>query len=543
MRTFKVSVVIVLLLLAGTAFSQDFKGWHVKDAATDSIRGISLDKAYEFLKNKKSKPVIVAVLDSGIDTLHEDLKQVLWRNTKEIPGNGIDDDRNGYVDDVFGWNFLGNKNGEIIVKAPSEIARIYHRYKDKFEDKTIDETKLSPTEKEQYEMWKVAAKKIIPDPKEQMNVLSIEIIHSSLKKYDRIIREDWKREQYTLDDLETYKPTAPAAKQAKNAYMAYMRLLTYEPTVTNQFVLSDMGEYLDKMHTAFSAKDKAPEDLRKIIGDNYSDFNDKYYGNGNVMAFSPVHGTHVSGIIGAVRNNSVGIDGVADNVQLMMLRTVPNGDEYDKDIALAIRYAVDNGARIINMSFGKDLSPEKKWVDEAVKYAASRDVLLVHAAGNDGENLEEIQSYPTPYYGDNTATKAPNYITVGASSDPQIKGEYVADFSNYGNKTCDVFAPGEKIYSTYPGGNQYSFLQGTSMAAPVVSGIAALIWEYYPELTAAQVKECILQSVWKTDEPVNKPDTKEYVSFKDLCVTGGIVNAYEAVKYADALSKKIIKKK
>jgi cell wall-associated protease len=529
---------LAALFFTTIGFSQDYKGWHLKDAQTDTLHGISLDKAYDFLKGKKAKPIIVAVLDSGIDTTHEDLKPILWHNPKEIPGNGKDDDGNGYVDDVYGWNFLGNKNGEMVVKAPSEAARIYHKYKDQYEGKNIDVSSLSAEEKAQYEIWKAANKELTPKPDEQLNAAFIEIALSSIRKNDKAIKEDWKRDEYSIDELIGYQPATPAGRQAKNAFLGYIRLLSFEGSATNTQIISDMTEYVDSKRTLFTAKETPPEDVRKIIGDNYNDINDKYYGNSNVMGGGPVHGTHVSGIIAAVRNNGVGIDGVADNVKIMMVRTVPNGDEYDKDVALAIRYAVDNGAKIINMSFGKGFSPEKKWVDDAIKYAEAHDVILVHAAGNDNENMEEMPNFPSPYYNGST-TKASNVITVGASTDPRFKGQWVADFSNYGSKTVDVFAPGEKIYSTLPGGNKYGIEQGTSMAAPVVSGVAALIWTHYPNLTAQQVIESIEKTVWKSDSTmVNKPGSKDKTTFGELSVSGGIVNAYEAVKYAETLAKK-----
>lgn len=536
--------IFAALLFALISYSQDVpKGWHLMDEQTDSFHGISLDKAYNFLKGKKVKPIIVAVLDSGVDTTHEDLKSVLWHNPKEIPGNGKDDDGNGYTDDVYGWNFLGNKKGDMVVKASSEMARIYHRYKEKYENKNIDESKLSAEEKKQYEMWKQAAKEIIPKPDDELQVAFIEIALGSIKKWDKALKEDMQKEEYTIGELQDYQPKSPSARQAKSGYLGYMKLLTFDATSSNTDIINEMNEYVENKKTAFAAKDNPPADLRKdVIGDNYYDINDRYYGNSNVMGGGPVHGTHVSGIIAAVRNNGIGIDGVADNVKIMMVRTVPNGDEYDKDVALAIRYAVDNGAKIINMSFGKDFSPEKKWVDDAVKYAEAHDVLIVHAAGNDGENLEEKPSYPSPYFSE-TTTSAPNFITVGASTDPKIKGQYIADFSNYGNKTVNVFAPGEKIYSTLPGGNKYGMEQGTSMAAPVVSGIAALIWTHYPNLTAKQVKEAIEKTVWRSDSTlVNKPGSKEQALMSELCTSGGIVNAYEAVKYAEALSLKSKKK-
>jgi cell wall-associated protease len=530
--------IIAALFFTTISYAQNFKGWHLRDAGTDSLHGISLNKAYDYLKGKKAKPIVVAVLDSGIDTLHEDLKQVLWHNPKEIPGNGKDDDGNGYTDDVYGWNFLGNKNGEMVVKASSEMARIYHKYREKFEGQPVDSTKLSPEEKVQYVMWQQAAKNITPTPEEQLNVAFLEMALRSIQKYDKLIKEDMQKEEYTVEELQEYQPKTSSAKQAKNGYLGYMKLLTVEAITTNTGIITEIDEYVEGKKTAFAAKDNPPADLRKVIGDNYYDINDKYYGNGNVMGGGPVHGTHVSGIIAALRNNGIGADGVTDNVKIMMVRTVPNGDEYDKDIALAIRYAVDNGARIINMSFGKEFSPEKKWVDDAVKYAEAHDVLLVHAAGNDGENLEEKPSYPSPYYY-GSGTKPSNFITVGASTDPKIKGEWIADFSNYGKKTVDVFAPGEKIYSTLPGGSKYGYEQGTSMAAPVVSGLAALIWTHYPNLSARQVKEAIEKTVWTSDTMlVNKPGSKDKTFMSELCTSGGFVNAYEAVKYAEALSLK-----
>jgi subtilisin family serine protease len=301
-----------------------------------------------------------------------------------------------------------------------------------------------------------------------------------------------------------------------------------------------MGEfttYLNGEKRKAEAMDEAPVPYRaNIVKDDYYNFNDKYYGNKDVMAGSPTHGTHVSGIIGAVRNNGIGIDGVADNVRIMSIRAVPDGDEHDKDIALAIRYAVDNGAKIINMSFGKSFSPEKKWVDEAVLYAKSKGVLLIHAAGNDGKDLDLPQShnYPNPISESNGELMS-NFITVGASGDPTHKA-LAADFSNYGAEKVDVFAPGVKIYSTLPGGDKYGFQQGTSMASPVVAGVAALLLSYFPDLSAEQIKECIEKTVSKPDVETIVPGTEEdNKNFSELSRTGGVVNAFEAVKYASTL--------
>jgi subtilisin family serine protease len=242
-----------------------------------------------------------------------------------------------------------------------------------------------------------------------------------------------------------------------------------------------------------------------------------------------MHGTHCVGIIGAAKNNGKGSDGIADNVKIMMVRAVPDGDEHDKDIALAIRYAADNGAQIISMSFGKDFSPQKKWVDEAVKYAESKGVLLVHAAGNDAKNIDTADNFPNPVFADGKG-RANTFVTVGASGDA-TNGGLTASFSNYGKKEVDLFSPGVKIYSTLPGSN-YGNLSGTSMACPVVAGVAAFLLEYYPNLSAKQLKYIIEKSAVPISEKVKLPGTDEKVNLSDISKSGGIVNAYEAVKLA-----------
>jgi subtilisin family serine protease len=297
---------------------------------------------------------------------------------------------------------------------------------------------------------------------------------------------------------------------------------------------------VDQEERKAAAKENPPKQYRHdIVKDNEHDLNDSLYGNNDVMAGDPMHGTHVTGIIAGEKLNGKGQIGIADNVRVMMIRAVPNGDEHDKDIALAIRYAVDNGARVINMSFGKNLSPEKTWVDSAVKYAESKGVLLIHAAGNDNADVDTTDNFPNPNILHSTYT-ASNWITVGASSDPLAEpgfNSYTASFSNYGKKEVDVFAPGTRIYSTLPGGKNYGNLQGTSMAAPVVTGVAALILEYYPNLTPQQVKYCIEKSAVAPPSKVKVPGSDStMVPLGDLAKSGGIINAYEALKLASTLN-------
>ncbi len=507
------------------------KGWHLLDQKDSGYYGISIDKAYQFAKSKnlKSTPVIVAVIDSGVDTLHEDLKSILWRNPKEIAGNGIDDDKNGYVDDIYGWNFLGGRDGRNVEKDSYEAARVYHRLKSKWEEKDIASGTLSADETKEYKMW-LKAKFDIVGEINPLEVIQVKRMYKDLKLGDSVIRKDLVKEEYNCKDLSDYTATSDKAKKVK-AILLNICKGNDNDDISNVMILDELEGDINK----FEAVDKAPKEYRNdIVKDNYNDFNDKFYGNNNVMVgnSAALHGTHVSGIIAAVRNNGLGMDGVADNVRIMTVRAVPDGDEHDKDIALAIRYAADNGAKVINMSFGKGFSPEKKWVDDAVKYAESKGVLLVHAAGNSHQNLDSTYNFPTPVFEE--GTRAPNWITVGASGDPKAGG-LTASFSNYGKKEVDVFAPGVRIYSTVPGGNTYQNLQGTSMASPVVAGLAAFIMQYYPKLSPQQVKMVIEKSSKNPGVKVKDPGTGEEVDLSELSRSGGVINAYEAIKLASTL--------
>ncbi|HEV2830895.1 MAG TPA: S8 family peptidase, partial [Hanamia sp.] len=502
--------------------------WHQLDRSETGYYGISLNKAYDLLKGKKSKTVVVAVIDSGIDTLQEDLKPVLWKNPGEIPGNGIDDDRNGYVDDVFGWNFIGGKDGRNVKQDSYEAARVYWKLKDKFGDNIPDTNTLKGDEKNEAITFLKAKEKVLGGI-EPTEMLMMQRILPVLERGDSIIAKDLGKTEFDGNDLKEYNPTQRDATVAKMIYMDLSKANdNYE--ISNQDIL---GYYRGQVRKA-EAANTPPQDFRgEIVQDNYNDINDRYYGNNDVMTGTPTHGTHCSGIIGAARNNGKGMNGIADNVKIMMVRAVPDGDEHDKDIANAIRYAVDNGAQVISMSFGKDFSPEKNWVDDAVKYAQSKDVLLVHAAGNDAKNVDTADNFPNPVFLDNKG-RAKNFITVGASGDA-TNGGFTASFSNYGKSEVDVFAPGVNIYSTLPGGDKYGSLSGTSMAAPVVAGLGALILSYFPDLSAEQIKYVIEKSVSPEKEKVKLPGSGELVNLSDISKTGGEINAYNAIKLAATL--------
>lgn len=513
------------------------QGWHLLDKKKDGYQGISLQAAYDFLKGKKTQTVVVAVMDGGTDTTHEDLKNKLWKNPAEIAANGKDDDGNGLPDDVFGWNYLGNANGENIVKENLEAIRMYHRLKDEFENKTIVAEQLDAAAKQRYEVWQQVEKKLSVSAEDKLNYRLIKATEQSLIAQDSIIKAAWKKDTYTFAELEGFQPEENQVRRARFSLLRTIQMLQMEPDMSNTDLLNELKEYLEQQEGLLFGKEKPLNDYRKIVGDNPENMSLTAYGNKDIMGGDAKHGTHVAGIIAADRYNNIGAQGVADNVAILTLRVVPSGDEYDKDIALGIRYAVDKGAKIINMSFGKDVSPQQQWVEDAIRYAAQKDVLIVHAAGNDSKNLDENYNFPTSKMMDGSF--APNMITVAASSDESIKGGTVATFTNYGKTTVDVFAPGVKIYSPVPTTDKYAFLEGTSMASPVVSGIAALIRGYYPTLTATEVKQILMESADKSlaDTEFKVPGTeKEKAPLSAMCVSGGIVNAANALMLAEKMA-------
>ncbi|MCS7029137.1 MAG: S8 family peptidase [Bacteroidia bacterium] len=517
---------VAFIFIVSASLAQPKKSpenWMHMDYESDKIMGMSVDKAYTLLKGRTSKTVIVAVLDSGIDINHEDLKEVIWKNTKEIPNNNIDDDKNGYVDDVYGWNFIGGKDGSHVWYDTKESAREYKRLSAKFEGKKEEELKkLSKSEKIEYQKYQKVKQKFLQERTQMEQAIKI---YETLKKGIEQILKDLEGKQIDTATLQQYQTGEdPVKVMSKKTLLEGLKIGQSISDITKQ--VNSVYEYISKM---LSLKLNPDFDPRSIVGDNYENVTEKYYGNNDVIGPDASHGTHVAGIIGAVRNNNIGINGICDNVRIMVVRVVPDGDERDKDVANAIRYAVDNGASIINMSFGKDVSFNKKVVDEAVKYAMSKDVLIVHAAGNSAMDLDKEENYPNKRY--EGGGKAEAWLEVGASSWKGGK-EKVGNFSNYGQKNVDVFAPGVGIYSTVPG-SKYERFDGTSMASPCAAGVAALLRSYFPTLTAAQVKNIIMKSVTPIRETTIKPGTQnQEVPFSKLCVSGGVVNAYKAVELA-----------
>lgn len=493
----------------------ELKTWPHRDLLSTGYPGISLEKAYNALKGRKAQTVIVGVVDSGVDINHEDLKSIIWTNPKEIPNNGIDDDKNGYVDDVHGWNFLGEINQENL-----EYVRIL---------------KKENTNDPDYKRAEEKYDKEFKDATEKIELYSQ--IRERIAQSDALIQKHLGKKEYTAEDLDTIDTSS---LQLLGAVRGMKYLLGNDVTVKETLEeLSDGIKHYEERLKYGLNKEFNP---RAVLKDNPDDINDKIYGNNNVVgptAEGALHGTHVAGIIAAVRHNNIGIDGVADHVRIMPVRTVPDGDEYDKDVALALRYAIDNGAKVINTSFGKEFSPHKEWVYDALKYAAEKDVLIVNAAGNDTKNIDTQLTFPD----DNIDGKefTDTMITIGALN-YEYNENLVASFSNYGKNNVDLFSPGVQIYATVPE-NKYKFLDGTSMAAPEVAGVAALIRAYFPTLKAREVKQILMESgLVPTVKEVlvggrGEEQEAKRMLFSELSKSGKIVNAYNAIILAAKRSK------
>lgn len=555
--------------------------WYNLDLAESGFFGISTEKTYnELLKNKPPKQkIVVAVIDGGTDINHEDLKDVLWTNEKEIPNNGIDDDGNGYIDDVHGWNFLGKK-GKNLTYDNLELVRIIRKYDEKYKS-VIMTTVLDSVEKVEYNLYRRAQADF---GKKYDDASSAFPFYQTIKKLMDSVAFIHHKDIPSLSDLDQYK----ADDEMEEYVLKIIKKGIRDEGSVDKFY-HEIKKGFHELDVMLTYNLEAKYDQRaELVGDDYLNPNQRNYGNNDVIGPNADHGTHVSGIIAANRLNAIGINGVANHVSIMTIRVVPEGDERDKDVANAIRYAVDNGARIINMSFGKSYTWDKKVVDEAVKYAEQKGVLLIHAAGNDNQNNDIEENYPTKYFDSEEAQEyarknkvksltdfikpqpddrsqndrmrqfgmnspynkpiiapvdtlkfklphANNWIEVGASA-YKLDGDLKASFSNYGKYTVDVFAPGFMINSTVPL-SKYEEFDGTSMAAPVVSGLAALILSYHPQFTPVQVKDIILKSVVKVDRKVsykNERDETIRVSFSELCRSGGVVNAYSALKLAES---------
>ena len=484
---------------------EEKKRWSHLCLEKDTIPGMSIDRAYELLKNRPSQKIIVAVIDSGIDAIHPDLQPQIWTNTKEIPNNGIDDDKNGFIDDIHGWNFLGESN-----------------------DENLEFTRIIKQKDDGSETYKKALKKYEEEFKEAMQGKKVV---DDIFDDEKAIKEYLKKDDFTLADVKNILTSDAKLFRAKSRFVNILSGISKEEFDKN------IKEYKEHIYDQLNFHLNKEYDGRILVNNDANVWDNKPYGNNKIEGRKPdeaKHGTHVAGIIAQTRGNGLGGDGVFNNVEIMCIKAVPNGDEYDKDIAKAIRYAVDNGAKVINGSFGKSFSPQKQWVFEAIKYADSKDVIFVHAAGNDAKDIDVEDNFPNDSE-DKIKEISKSFITIGALA-PEYGTDMVANFSNYGKLNVDIFAPGVEIYATTPN-NSYEFLEGTSMAAPNAAGVVAMIRSYFPNLKAHEVKNILLESGISINKEVKVGKSGTKKPFSELSKTGKIVNAYYAVLLATQKSK------
>ena len=483
-------------LLVLPAVAQDVpENWHLLDRDANGVVGISLDAAYAALPDRAPSDVVVAIIDSGVDIAHPDLAPVLWTNADEVAGNGVDDDGNGYVDDVHGWSFLGGADGNV-EHDTYELARLVALCRAGTPSPAYDDCEaLEAALEEERQPLAQQAVQLAP-------------LLAAARAADARLTEKYGAD-YSLDSLDASDDAGPLLFLAQQGAS-----------------LSDLEDFVESVESRLEYGLNPDYDPRGVVGDDYGDVTERLYGNADVAGPDPNHGTGVAGLVAAARGNDVGIDGIAP-ARIMVLRAVPGGDERDKDVANAIRYAVDNGADVINMSFGKGYSPDKAAVDEAVAYAVANGVLLVHAAGNSAEDIDVADNFPTRTLLDGTVSGG--WLEVGASGSDQKA--LAASFSNYGQANVDLFAPGAAVTSLKPGGGIQT-ANGTSFASPVVAGVAALVMAYFPELSAEDVRQVLLESATRYDEEALRPGTEEAVPFAALSATGGVVNAAAAVRLA-----------
>ncbi|MGB1037167.1 MAG: S8 family serine peptidase [Bacteroidia bacterium] len=508
-----VLLTVLCSVISLLGYAQKDSLWHL-NSSTSKEQGIDWEAANEYVKNKKSNTVVVAVIDDGVNVNHPDLKESIWTNPKEVAGNGIDDDSNGYVDDVYGWNFIGKTKADNLEKA-RYIGAQSNRYKAMKRSERKSDTA--------YDSFKKLVKEFDKEAKKTSRQAKFV---GRMDGYMTQLRDKYGDEP-TLKEARSIRAKRFAGKTGK---LITKKVLKKDPKIFKGLYAgihqgSEQLKVASKYHY-----NKDLNERNENVGDNYSDVTEKVYGDNDVNYFSSGHGTHVAGIIAANSQNNFGAKGICSDCKIMSIRTVPDGDERDKDVANSIRYAVDNGAQIINMSFGNSMSSHSEVVLEAVKYAEAHNVLLVHAAGNESSNNDKSDNFPN-----DLGYSGSNWLEVGASSfmsSPMM----LADFSNYGKVGVDVFAPGDQIYSTYTD-NGYEPASGTSMASPVAAGVAAYVLSYYPNLSAKDLKMIILKSVVSIEDAQRIPGSKDLDKAEELSVTGGIVNLYNALKLAEEYSK------
>lgn len=539
--------------------------WYNLSFDRDGVYGAAVDKAYDFLKGKKiKKQPIVAVIGTGLDIEHEDLKQSIWSNSKE-KDNGKDNDGNGWASDMHGWNFLGNVKGQSLEKIPSQVDREFFRLRDKYEGIFFTGTKYVRFDEKKNKPVEVAAPL---DHKGYQYFRGLGVYSKVagaasgyyMSKFMRYyLLHDFDQEikkKYPDTNLVTSKEFMGLSVKDENGQLDSVKLVSHVFLYSFMGASSAMTEkntpvtypafktyYLSIDSVHYKSYQKELSSItqgREFIGDDENNINQKGYGNNNLYAQNAYSGVLSAGIIAGNRNNNLGVNGIAPQAKLMGLRVYDsNSESYLKDVALAIRYAVDHKADIILLGFPYKIYPphQSKWVDAALQYASTKNVLIVAPVQDGAENIDKVNFYPNKYLENGNVLQ--NFMTVaGADS----LGRPLSQ-SNYGHEKLDLYAPGVNISSTYLG-DTYRQSSSSLLGAASVAGVAALIKSYYPLLTATEIRKLLIENVQKMEDleveksiVVNGNQVKDLFLLSELCHSGGLLDAYKAVVAADKIKK------
>ncbi|MBG7630454.1 MAG: S8 family serine peptidase [Bacteroidetes bacterium] len=532
-------ILIIILIISCTKnkterpeFSQTkkFDHWHLKDYESDGVPGISLDKLYdELIKNQKGKQIIVAIIDTEIDINHEDLKDFIWINNDEQPNNGVDDDNNGYVDDVNGWNFIGNKNGGNLICSNFSYTRKLKELIPIFKGKTKEEVGNDTLNFKIYQRALMDHQNMKRQLKEDYEY--VEFLNTGFPRSKKLLDSIFRGSTYTINQLDSLYTIFKKQDSIKAADIYFMI----------DFLNFDMHGYADNLAYESNLIEKYSNNIsfddRAIIGDNVNDIEDRDYGSpfitNSLKEFT--HGSIVSGVLAAHRTNNKGVRGITNTVKLMPLCIQAKfGAETDKDLALSIKYAVENGAQVINISANRTYELHNEWVQQALLYAEEQNVLVVKGAGNSETDIDKIITYPNKNTKDHVLN---NFIVVGATG-MELNSNFKPVWANYGRKTVDFYAPGESILTTTPF-DSYKVDSGSSLSTAITSGVAALLLSYYPDLKVSEIRQILMESATRYDLDIELDyDSNTTVPFSKLSNSGGVLNAFNAFVLAEKISHK-----
>jgi subtilisin family serine protease len=552
----KIYILIASLLIGVAGYAQN-ENWHHL-APEDGVFGAAIERAHAAARESglrpARRPITIALIGGGIDISHKAISDIIWVNRRERRINGRDNDRNGWIDDRHGWNFLGNDT--MTINSLSTMGdREFLRLKDKYNHFLFVEDGIAymfddelgalvetepPADMEEFEYFlRVVTESELAET--NRGVMLAKAVVWYIREIGHSMRMAYPERVLTRTDFGEFVRAQQSTTAMQDALFAFIDLMfmsanTEDWNTMAAFADTEFIPIQELRHERAMAR-RFPRE-RELIGDDPNDLNDKGYGNNNLLANNALRNTMIAGIIGAGGGQSE-IRGITNNVQIMTLRIEADfGEPYMKDMALAIRYAVEQGADIIQLGATNRLFPrhQSHWVEEALRYAEQRNVLVVIPVRDLSSNLDDFPFYPNRNLSTGTLS---NIITVAASD--SLGNPFL--WANFSETELDIFAPGVEIKSAMPG-NRYAIDSGSAYAAAMVTGVAAFIKNYFPQITPAQMRQLLIDTVTdRSDAEVEKQYratagsmrgriATDLFLFSDLCVSGGILNAERAIKEA-----------